>query len=77
MAIEALGSSSGKLKSRVVITASGVLEDDEDEDDDIDYEVNMRVGRSSDHHPVHLPTLVHYMPLSCNHMLLTNARGAC
>eukprot|EP00618_Florenciella_parvula_P014777 CAMPEP_0119522714 /NCGR_PEP_ID=MMETSP1344-20130328/37948_1 /TAXON_ID=236787 /ORGANISM="Florenciella parvula, Strain CCMP2471" /LENGTH=250 /DNA_ID=CAMNT_0007560763 /DNA_START=20 /DNA_END=772 /DNA_ORIENTATION=- len=38
MAIEALGSSSGKLKSRVVITASGVLEDDEDEDDDIDYE---------------------------------------
>lgn len=40
MAIEALGSSSGKLKNRVVITASGVLEDDEDEDDDIDYEVN-------------------------------------
>lgn len=41
-AIEALGSASGALKNRVVITKSGVLRDedetDDDDDDEIDYE---------------------------------------
>ena len=43
-AVEKLGSASGQLKSRVVITKSGVLssededEDDEDGDEGIDYE---------------------------------------
>ena len=41
--VEKLGSASGQLKSRVVITESGVLggddeDEDEDEDEDIDYE---------------------------------------
>jgi len=41
-AIEALGSASGALKNRVVITKSGLLRDedetDDDDDDEIDYE---------------------------------------